>query len=222
MVRGIRDAHVILSLEPVHPRSGFPLAEMRSWVQRIFPSWEAHMAQQPLGCTPNTRKALALGFGRADFTILAEEDIEVADDVLEYFTWAQRYRDDPDALAVCAHSKEAGSGTECDVFTAPWFSPLVWGTWRDRHDSILVPAWEQQKVPWDAVVRDTGAAHPGRYCVFPACSRALHFGEVSNHTPRRADGAPNYFHLSALSKCYRPHYDQQDYRETQVAGAVLY
>ena len=36
--------------------------------------------------------------GPRDFAILAEEDLIVSPDVLEYFTWCQRYADDP----ICA------------------------------------------------------------------------------------------------------------------------
>lgn len=220
-VRGIRDAYLVLALEPVHPLSQFPIGQVRSYMARTFPGHhEITVASEPQGCTPNTRRALARAFQVADFAILAEEDIEVADDVLEYFAYAQRYQGSPDVLAVCANTREHGDGTEADVFTAPWFSPLVWGTWRGRHDDILAPAWAQRDVPWDGTAKEVLSTRQ-MLGVFPAWSRALHFGESSNMTPRSANG-PNYFYRQALSNCYRPHYDPQEFRNAVVSGAVLY
>lgn len=214
-------ARFLFSLEP--PPRSFGVGEFTQWAREGLRDVEVVVRPRHLGCNVNTYRALSDGFRESDFVVLAEEDIEVADDTLEYFTWAQAaYQSTPGTVAVCAHVKEAGDGGPADVLRAPWFSPLVWGTWRDRWEELLSPGWLEHPHAWDGHVRMTGAADLSRRCVFPARSRSRHFGERSTITPARADGTPNYFHLSALTSCFAWEYGQQDYREAQVTGAVLY
>lgn len=183
---------------------------------------EVVRASRHMGCTANTRSALEHGFRQSSFTVVAEEDIEVADDTLEYFTWARdSYAGDGQVLAACANSVEHGDGSDGSVLRAQWFSPLVWGTWRDRWEQVIAPAWTTDFHGWDGTLR-TIVAEQDKRCVFPACSRALHFGEKSTLTPGQGNGQPNFFHRSAVSRSYRGRYGPQQYCETAVGGAVLY
>lgn len=213
------DKRLLLSCEPA--RREFGLGEFRRWLRSFPGETEVDPSPVHLGCSANTARAVSLALRRDSFAVLAEEDIEVADDVVEYFTWAREvYRDDPSVLAVCAHVKDSGRG-EDEVIRAPWFSPLVWGTWADRWENLLAGPWQGYQDSWDALVR-TVRYERGLVCVFPARSRSLHFGESSCCTPRQASGEPNYFHRTALSSCYSAHYEPQQYREAKDADVVLY
>jgi hypothetical protein len=216
------EAQFLFSMEPASREFG--LGQFVHWARSVLGDVKVVGSHERLGCNRNTYKALDEGFRQSEFTVLAEEDIEVASDALEYFTWAsQEYRGDPQVLAVCAHVKEGGQGACVEgVARAPWFSPLVWGTWQAKWEALLEPGWRQCPDSWDAHVR-TVCAERSLCCVFPDMSRAVHFGENSTQMPRQANGDPNYFHRQALSQCYRPHYEPQPYREGGIPrGTVLY
>lgn len=215
------EARFLFSLEP--PPRSFGVAGFGQYVKNLLGDATVIVRPEHLGCNRNTYQALRDGFAVSDFTVLAEEDIEVSDDALGYLIWsAEKYRRVPEAMAVCAHVKAAGDGGQADVFRAPWFSPLVWGTWRDRWQHLIEPGWDAYQHGWDGHVREVGASNPERFSVFPALSRSRHFGESSTLTPRQAGGAPNYFHRTALTSCFSTDYGRQEYREARVAGATLY
>src|SRR5216683_913455 len=91
-VRGIQDAHLLFCLEPLtfraHP---FPVAEFGEFVRRSFASSRVVSNEVRKGCFINTRDTMDHAFaGGADFAVLAEEDLVVSADVLEYFIWAQK------------------------------------------------------------------------------------------------------------------------------------
>lgn len=228
-VRGIQDASIFLAMEHYLPfRKGEAELAVKErefdgfegQLHQLFPRARAFRNSTRLGCLRNTMKAVELGFSTgAEFVACAEEDIEVADDVLEYFAWARdHYRDDGSVLAVCAHSVASG-GTPADVVRVPWFTPLVWGTWHDRWSEAMVPAWHP--VPglpegWDYRIRKL-VEDIGMRCAYPALSRAQHFGRVSTMTIGSPVTGTNYFHDRSVSASFRRHYDRQEYAERELS-----
>jgi hypothetical protein len=211
--RGIGDWHLLFCLEPC--RRVFPVTEFTQWVSRAFASAEVHVNSEWLRCAGNTRQAMSMAFARgAGFAILAEEDVLVSTDVLEYFSWARdAYADDRQVLTVCAHAKQAeGGGAETDVVRSGWFNPVIWGTWRDRwHDSVG-PGWGLlggALESWDANLRRQ-IVEAGQVSIFPVRSRSLHIGEVSSQTPGDLAG---YFYRQYLSSCFDSERASQSYRE---------
>ncbi len=216
-VRGVQDAVLVFALEP--PEQVFPLADFTQAVQRAFPGAQVHASRQHLQCLKNTHRALELAFASpgTDFAVVAEEDLEVADDTLEYLAWARdAYAGDENVLAVCAHARGSLLDDPAAAARAPWFSPLVWGTWRDRWEHVISPNWKPgvgtgNPQSWDVniqlLVRDGGYA-----CVFPARSRVLHRGQASTQT---AYPLSEYLYGRSVSECYAPHYGPQDYREIE-------
>jgi hypothetical protein len=71
-----------------------------------------------------------------DFVVLAEDDIEVSDDILHFFDeLSERHLRDEEVLAICASnlwSIEADNADHTTYFKRSYFAPLVWGTWKDR------------------------------------------------------------------------------------------
>ena len=154
--RGIEDWHLLFSLEPC--RTTFPVAEFTQWAKRVFASAEVAVADSRLGCLRNTRQAMRLAFASgAEFAILAEEDLLVSTDVLEYFTWARdTYGGQEKVTTVCAHSLRTERGGPADVVRSSWFNPLVWGTWKDRWEDFIDPAWgpfDGNSESWDNNLR---------------------------------------------------------------------
>jgi hypothetical protein len=100
--------------------------------------------KQKLGVLKNPWNALDFAFTYgADFVILAEDDVAVSQDILEYFTWAsEQYAYNKEVLCVNAFS-QINDGSENEVTKDHRFSPLVWGVWKDRWNNLLKDTWDK-------------------------------------------------------------------------------
>ena len=221
-VRGVQDVQLLFSLEP--PGRSFPLPEFTRWVHDNFAHARVDVSGERLGCSANTRLAINQAFALgAEFVVLAEEDIEVSADVLEYLCWARdSYRSDGRVKAVCAHALHSAAQPG-QVVLVPWFNPLVWGTWPDRWESYIEPRWggvEANTEGWDHNLRQRLEAD-GWLSVFPGRSRSRHIGETSTIT-----GYPlsQYFYEGSVSNCFAPDFPPQKYMEvarTPELGLVV-
>jgi hypothetical protein len=78
-----------------------------------------------------------------DFVVLAEDDVVVSSDALEYLEWAsEEYKDDNEILMINLFS-QMGGPKEDQVIRQGFFSPLIWGTWRNRWETILRDTWDK-------------------------------------------------------------------------------
>ena len=210
--RGLRDWHLLFSLEPC--RKTFPVGDFTQWAHRVFGSAEVVVSDTPLGCLRNTRRAMELAFGRgAEFAILAEEDVLVSDDVLEYMTWARdSYAADGEIVTVCGHAKSAARGGDHEVVRTGWFNPVIWGTWKDRWESFIKPGWggfEGNDQAWDHNLR-MQIHDAGRCSLYPVRSRSFHIGQIStNHSGQLAE----FFYPASVSETFGAHREPQDYAE---------
>lgn len=205
-------------VEPGGSLAGPMLAAFQGYLSRAFRKSLVVINETRLNCLANTRAALDKAFETgAEFAVVAEEDLAVSDDVLEYFTWAQRYRADPDVTAVCAHTFRAGPRSLASAAVrVDWFSPLVWGTWRDRWEEFIRPAWAGamgNPQGWDLNLRLQIVAEK-KVSVFPGRSRSIHRGTTSTMT---AAPLAEHFYKASLTNCFQPHYNPQDWREVPRA-----
>ena len=131
-VRGIGDAHLIFRCEP-------GCDEAVALCRAVdFAETTVTVNPQRYGVLGNPWHALNDGFAVSDFVVLAEEDLIVSEDVLEYFAWCRaRYADDPRVLAITTHQYLEQPGGLAGVMPQrfdqdpdPHF--WVWGTWRNR------------------------------------------------------------------------------------------
>jgi hypothetical protein len=217
--RGIGDWHLLFALEPC--RTTFPVAEFTQWANRVFASAEVVVADQHLGCLKNTRRAMRLAFAAgAEFAILAEEDILVSDDVLEYFTWARDvHASEAQVTTVCAHSLRTEAGGPADVVRTSWFNPIIWGTWKDRWKDFIDPVWgpwEGNHQSWDNNLR-MQIRSADRQTIYPVYSRSLHIGQTSTLTPGLLS---EYFYKGALSSTFSEHREPQQYREVPFSAKL--
>jgi GNT-I family len=207
-VRGVDQVEMMFRCEPGCPEA------VHECVTAGMAGWSAGFAvrvnRERLGVLSNPWHALEAAFGRGvSFAVLAEEDTPVADDVLEYFTWAASvYRADRQVLAVCAHHLNGPAGGPADVYRVGEFSPIVWGTWADRWASLLRDTWDHDysRKGWDWAISAL-LAETGRVTIAPGSSRSQHIGEHGG-----AHCTPGYY-PQTVSASFRPHYDPQVYRE---------
>jgi hypothetical protein len=119
----------------------------------------------------------------ADFVVLAEDDVVVSSDILEYFEWAsEEYKDDQSILAINAWTESGGE--ENEVFRIHYFSPLIWGIWRDRWETHLRDTWDfdystsnadGSQAGWDGNIWRIMQAKK-LDCIQPRQSRSDHIG----------------------------------------------
>ena len=214
-VRGIQDCQLVFSCEPWPQHF-----EFGAWAKRSFSNVLVTVNESVLGGYHNTHRALSIAAARSlsgrDFIVLAEEDVLPADDVVEYFTWAQeRFAADPDVWTVCAHSyKSDRHAGPHEVISLPWFSPILWGTWEERWDKLISPQWggiSANPDAWDAKLRGTiqRKEHEGACSVFPVRSRSLHIGQVSTLMP---PSVAEHFYKQSVSKTFAAHYGPGTYQ----------
>jgi len=145
--------------------------------------------------------------GYIDFVVRAEDDLVVADDVLEFFDWAaERYASDSDVAAVVAYSREESTRPEL-VRRSEKFSPWVWGTWQDRWNQFIRDTWDhdyttyngapgnQAGWDWNLDTRVLPSLH--KHVISPAMSRVQNIGVWGVH------GRPENFEQSSS---FSPHF----------------
>jgi hypothetical protein len=154
---------------------------------------------EKLGVLVNPWNALNTAFENgADFVVLAEDDILVSSDILEYFEWAnEEYATAFDVLAVNAFSN-LGDGKSNQVVRSEQFSPLVWGTWRSRWENTLRDTWDKDyssgnddgsEAGWDWNINRLLRQNSWQI-IKPVNSRSTHIGIFGTHmTPEDFDSS---------------------------------
>ncbi len=185
-VRGIFDVEMTMFLEPsdrfnemvrVTEESGLPI--------RLVVNGQRE------GVLVNPWKALDCAFIANDFVILAEEDVIVSSDILEYFEEQRIEYTWNDALGVCAYSgREVGDPSK--VHLSLDFSVLLWGTWYHNWRNYIRDAWDKDystnngmfgvEAGWDWELARL-AKRLNKPFVHPEVSRSKHIGEFGGmHT----------------------------------------
>jgi GNT-I family len=207
--RGAGEADFVFCCEPGGPASA-------SWASQFAYASSVDVVQHSsqLGPVANTRFALEQGFALSDFVVCTEEDVVVADDVLEYFGWAAaEYAADRKVAGVCAFVSDAGEEPG-EVFRYPFFSPLAWGTWRNRWEEEIGPDWGGLNVnprAWDRRMQLHQCLKRGHDFIFPQCSRSQHIGREGLHSA----SYPGWFE-ETVSVNFREHYEPAAFREVEA------
>lgn len=138
-VRKINEYSTTFFVEPSHLE-----AHIVAEISKLDTNLKLHINSEKRGVLVNPWHALDTAFSNgADFVVLAEDDVVVSSDTLELFEWASEcYAQDESVLAVNMFSQVGGTKAN-QVIRDGKFSPLVWGTWVDRWDSILRDTWDK-------------------------------------------------------------------------------
>lgn len=140
-----------------------------------------------LGVLVNPWTAINYAFevNQADFVVLAEDDVIVSHDVLEFFEWtSEEYSTASDILCLNAFSR-IGGGRPNQITREANFSPLVWGVWRNRWETTLRDTWDKDystgnpdgsEAGWDWNINRI-ITNNGYSVIKPIQSRSDHIGE---------------------------------------------
>lgn len=152
------------------------------------------------GVLTNPWNALNTAFeGGAEFVVLAEDDVVVSQDVLEYFEWsAIEYQTGHNILAINAFS-QSNEGKPNQITLESNFSPLIWGVWRNRWETYLRDTWDKDystgnadgsESGWDWNINRIIAANDLKI-VKPLHSRSDHIGQYlgTHMTPDLFEGS---------------------------------
>jgi hypothetical protein len=215
-VRGIADADLIFCCEP-----GCPEAVNACRAVDFARTTMVHVNPQRRGVLANPWRALSLAFGlHPGFAVLAEEDLTVSTDTLEYFTWCQRYASDPTVLGVTTYQHHEIPGGLPGVGQADWARDdrwhfWVWGTWPDRWQAHLRDSWDTTyeetgagpaQRGWDWKFRNQLIRRDGMTMIAPSVPRSQHIGRDGG-----AHCTPGQFQ-SLLSIGYTADVPPQDYQ----------
>lgn len=129
----------------------------------------------------------------ADFAVIAEDDVLVSDDILEYYTWAAKRFADERVLAVCSSSfrEQASPAEDYRAVVHTGFTAMCWGTWGTRWQSVLRDTWDHNyssgtpdapQSGWDWNFNLRIIPQGNWQVVSPAASRTDHIGAVGTHT----------------------------------------
>jgi hypothetical protein len=158
--------------------------------------------------------------GYVHFVVRAEDDLIVADDILEYFDWAaDRYASDKEIAAVVGYTDEISYRPQY-VRRSDSFSPWVWGTWSDRWEDFIRDTWDHDystfngapgnQAGWDWNLDTRVLPSLNKKIIAPAMSRVQNIGVWGVH------GRPENFKQAAsfYENFYPAHAGQpMDYQE---------
>lgn len=183
-VRNISDWNVSFHIEPSN------MSEiMADMAFRLNSNLTVHNNENRLGVLVNPWNALNTAFeGGADFVVIAEDDVLVSQDILEFFEWTSvEYETGHDVLAVNAFSQIGGGKSNQITVDDPKFSPLVWGIWKNRWETHIRDTWDKDyssgnpdgsEAGWDWNINRI-ITNNNMLIVKPLQSRSDHIGEMA-------------------------------------------
>jgi hypothetical protein len=173
-VRGIGEAELLFQCEPGCPEA------VEVCRAASFTSAHYIVNESRAGVLAAPWLAMERAFGLDPFVVLAEEDVVVSSDVLEYFAWAaEEYRGDPGVRMVCAFRHDEPAAAERGAERSLKFSPLVWGTWRDTWEKEIRGRWDfdYSRRGWDYAICEDLLAD-SKCVIQPSRSRSQHIGRT--------------------------------------------
>lgn len=175
-------------------------------------------------------------FPDAEFALIFEEDLDIAEDALVYFNQTlQLLRDDPSLLCVSAWNDQGYEHTARDnrlLYRIETMPGLGWMLKRALYKQELEPNWPSPERPhdWDMWIR-MDSVRRGRECIIPDVSRTFHFGSTGtniNSYFQKQYFSKHAFNLSPLKSPQRfadlqamSHDAYERLIETQILGAQV-
>lgn len=195
--RGLGAWHLRIAVEP-SPVLDEVVAQLEDFVRVAgVPDVDLQVNPVRLGVAENPYRHLGALFDAGHgFVVRAEDDLVVADDVLELFAYvAAAYAGDSSVVSAHAFSAAGEIGNDAAALRrTPAFCPWVWGTWRDRWDGVVGPTWDRDystwngspgyESGWDWNLNTRVLPARGLVAVEPLVSRVDNIGVVGVHGTR--------------------------------------
>lgn len=195
-VRNKEDVVFHFSVEPTdwYIGDGGNAARAEKWIKENKVIGRVHHNEKTFGVLHNPYVALTRAFSPyIDYAILAEDDLVVSDDIIEYHKWAAaEYQSNPDISMICSFFEHAADASLADkVVSVPGFASVwIWGTWRDRWNTIIEPTWDHDYSTgnetgpggWDWNLNKRVLPSLGKSSVQPLNSRVLNIGAEGTHS----------------------------------------
>lgn len=196
-VRGREDVYFYFSCEPYFPEgrdAGNPCSLMaEEWLKDNKQIGRVFHNSTKMGVLHNPYVALQRAFvPMIDYAVLAEDDLLVSDDILEYHKWAsETYKDDKALAMVCSFSPfNSGEALIQAIIEHPAFASVwIWGTWGDRWREFIEPTWDHDYSTgneagpggWDWHLNKRVLPSLGKKSLQPMVSRVQSIGVAGTH-----------------------------------------
>jgi hypothetical protein len=216
-VKGLQDYDFYIKLEPSRRE-----AKIISIIEKFQINHNLNIKiiknKKQLGVLVNPWDGLDKTFESGyDFVVLAEDDIEVSDDILHYFNvLSEKHYEDPEVMAICASSYHLWKDSQETSYyeKKDAFCPLIWGTWKDRWEKYLRDSWDKDYSTgengvgggWDWNIYLRVLPKYKMKCIYPFVSRSRHIGKQGVHMLEE-----NYNESVATS--FKEHNDFVEYEE---------
>jgi len=135
----------------------------------------------------NTWESFEYLFTKYDFVILAEDDIVVSKDIIEYFDSTEPLFRDDDEVAIISANTKLMSDNPSKVIREQGFNGLVWGTWKKYWINYFRDNWDKdyssdtEKCGWDWHLNLRIMPSNGLKNINPLASRSNHIGVNGIH-----------------------------------------
>jgi hypothetical protein len=130
----------------------------------------------------NTWESFEYLFNKYDFVILAEDDIVVSKDIVEYFDSTEPMFRDDDEVAIISANTKLSVEDPSKVVRQQGFNGLVWGTWKKYWINYFRDNWDKdyssdtEKCGWDWHLNLRIMPSNGLKNINPMASRSNHIG----------------------------------------------
>lgn len=140
-VRKLNQFNFVFNVEPSEK-----FEEIKNIIMDFFEKTEItgsiKMNNRVMGCATNTWFSFDNLFKEYDFVILAEDDILVSKDILEYFMLLEeKYKYSQEVAIISANTKWHTNNPSL-IVREQAFNGLIWGTWKDKWETYFKNTWD--------------------------------------------------------------------------------
>lgn len=156
----------------------------------------------------------------ANFAFVAEEDVIVSDDILEYVEWCRDNTQAPNVLGVCANQRAQAIPEDPNlVWKNHRFCPVGWGTWKLAWYQYLRESWDHNYTSggrhdsgWDWNINLRVIPKHNQTFIWPAVSRTDHIGELGGQHMLPHDFAASTAPTFEAHRCAGIEFEMRDSR----------
>ncbi len=211
-VRSLEDKTIIFKVEPTDSLSE-NLKIINSFCNNTHAYTKVIVNESRAGVGVNQAQCLDLAFNEHDLDaiVMAEDDIIVSSDILEYFEHCFSEYEDTNILTVCAHRYTNHFGKDDVVFKEQSFDPWIWGTWKSKWKKFLESDWDLEKFELNGNIVGGFDYHivyrilpkNNLVSIFPDTTRSKHIGMTGTYARPESYFDNPYYVADRNKKAFR-------------------